>query len=86
MTERHIRQNKLARYLEVEVGVLPSGDLVLVDVGVARLHGCRAVEGRVQSSGHLPVLAVVKHFVQLDACNSSDTPAQLPSTSAAALT
>lgn len=84
VTERHIRPNKfkeqlrtsefaLWRHLEVEVGVLSSGYLVLVDVGVARLHGCRAVEGRVQSSGHLPVLAVVEDFVQHDACSGANT-------------
>lgn len=55
-------------YLEVQVGVLPSGDLVLVDVGVAGLHGGGAVEGRVQPAGHLPVLAVVEDALQRDAC------------------
>lgn len=84
VTERHICLNKFKeqlrdsecarlRHLEVEVGVLSSGYLVLVDVGVARLHGRRAVEWRVQSSGHLPVLAVVEDFIQHDACNSANT-------------
>lgn len=88
MTERHICQNKLKkkilgaaerfeiygrRYLEVKVGVLSSGYLVLVDVGVARLHGCRAVEWRVQTSGYLPIFTVVKDFIQRDSCNSANT-------------
>lgn len=84
VTERHICLNKFKeqlrdsefahlRHLEVKVGVLSSGYLVLVDVGVARLHGCRAVEWRVQSSGHLPVLAVVEDFIQHDACSSANT-------------
>lgn len=84
VTERHtclnkskeqLRHSEFAhlRHLEVEVGVLSSGYLVLVDVGVARLHGCRTVEWRVQSSGHLPVLAVVEDFIQHDACSSANT-------------
>lgn len=60
------------RYLEVQVGVLSSRDLVLVHIGVARLHGCRAVEWSVQSPGYLPVLAVVEDFVQHDACDSEN--------------
>lgn len=57
-------------YLEVQVCVLSSRDLVLVDVGVAGLHGGGAVEGGVQASGHLPVLAVVEHLLQGDACGT----------------
>lgn len=84
VTERHICLNKSKeqlrnsqfahlRHLEVEVGVLSPGYLVLVDVGVARLHGRCAVEWRVQSSGHLPVLAVVEDFIQHDACGRANT-------------
>ena len=57
-------------HLEVQVGVLPAGDLVLVDVGVAGLHGGGAVEGRVQPPGHLPVLTVVVDLLQGDAYNT----------------
>lgn len=57
-------------HLEVEVGVLSSGDLILIDVSIARFHGGCAVEGSVQASGYLPVFAVVKHLLQCDACNN----------------
>lgn len=59
-------------YLEVKVGVLPSGDLVLIDVGVARFHGGSAVERRVQASGYLPIFTVIKHLLQGDACNAAE--------------
>lgn len=54
--------------LEVEVGVLSPRDLVLVDVRVARLHGGRAVEGGIEPPRPLPVLAVLEHPLQRDAC------------------
>ena len=44
-----------AEGLELEVGVLAARDLVLVDVGVAALHGRRALEGRVEHACLLPV-------------------------------
>lgn len=58
--------------LEVKVGVLSSGDLVLIDVSIARFHGGCAVEGSVQASGYLPVFTVVKHLLQRDACNAAE--------------
>lgn len=59
-------------YLEVEVGVLSPGYLVLIDVGVARFHGGCAVEWRIQAPGYLPILAVVKHLLQSNACNTAE--------------
>jgi len=59
-------------YLEVKVGVLSSGYLVLVDVGVARFHGGSAVERSVQASGYLPVLTVVEYLLQSDAWSKED--------------
>lgn len=59
-------------YLEVKVGVLSSGYLVLVDVGVARFHGGSAVEWSVQASGYLPVLTVVEYLLQSDAWSKED--------------
>lgn len=59
-------------YLEVKVGVLSSGYLVLIDVSVARFHGGRAVEWRIQASGHFPIFTVVKHLLQSDACNRAE--------------
>lgn len=65
--------------LEVKVGVLSSGDLVLIDVSIARFHGGCAVEGSVQASGYLPVFTVVKHLLQRDACNAAEKKPQLVS-------
>lgn len=59
-------------YLEVKVGVLSSGYLVLIDIGVARFHGGSAVEWSIQASGYFPIFTVVKDFLQSDACNRAE--------------
>lgn len=51
-------------YLEVKVGVLSSGYLVLIDISVAGFHGGRAVERSVQASGYFPVFTVVEYLLQ----------------------
>ena len=56
----------------MKVGVLSSGYLVLVDVSVAGFHGGGAVERSVQASGHFPILAVVEHLLQSDACSGAE--------------
>ena len=53
--------------LELEVGVLAAGDLVLVDVGVAGPHGLCALEGAVEVARLLPVGGVGAYVVQVDA-------------------
>lgn len=56
----------------MKVGVLSTGDLVLIDVSVARFHGGSAVEWRIQTSGYFPIFTVVKHFLQSDSCNRAE--------------
>lgn len=58
--------------LEVQVGVLTPWNLILIHIRVARLHGSRAVKGRIQSPGPLPVLTVVKHALQGYPCREPE--------------
>lgn len=50
--------------LKVQVGVLASWDLVLVDVCVPGFHGGCAVKWSVETTGYFPVLTVVKDLIQ----------------------
>ena len=50
--------------LELQVGVLTAGDLVEVDVGIARLHGHGALERCVQRPRLFPVGRVSADFIQ----------------------
>lgn len=52
--------------LEVKVRVLTTGNLVLVDVGVARFHRHRAFKRRVEQPSLLPVGAVLVHSLGMD--------------------
>jgi len=53
--------------LEVEIGVLATWDLVLIDIRIPRLHGGGAVKWSINASGHLPILTVVKDLLKRDA-------------------
>ena len=59
-----ITQSQAVR-LELQVGVLAAGDLVLIHVRVARPHGARAFERSVQRSRLLPKSGILAHFVQV---------------------
>lgn len=59
--------------LEVQIGVLATGNLVLVHVRVAGLHGDGALERRVQKASLLPVGAVLVHSLGVDAYTKRDS-------------
>lgn len=58
-------------YLEVKVGVLSPGYLVLVDISVAGFHGGSAVKRSVEASGYLPVFTVVIYLLQSNTCDGA---------------
>lgn len=53
--------------LEVEICVLATRDLVLIDISIPRLHGGGAVKRSIKASGHFPILTVVKDLLKRDA-------------------
>lgn len=55
--------------LELQVGVLSSGDLVFVDIGVAGSHGGRRFERSVQVSGLFPISGILADLAHINAWN-----------------
>lgn len=53
--------------LKVQIGVLASWDLVLIDICVPGFHSGCAVKWSIETTGHFPVLTVVKDLIQRDA-------------------
>ena len=60
-----IRQTQ-AECLELYVSVLATWDLTLVDIGITRLHGGRALKWGIQATGLLPESGVLRHHTQGD--------------------
>lgn len=56
----------------MEVGVLSSGYLILVDISVARFHGGSTVKWSIEASGYFPIFTVVKYLFQSDTCTGAE--------------
>lgn len=56
----------------MEVGVLSSGYLILIDISVARFHGGSAVKRSIEASSYFPIFTVVKYLLQSNTCTRAE--------------